>query len=78
MSDNSIDYDRNIKIPLYAKNQICEVWLVDLNDNCVEIYQKPNHSDYQNIQKLSSVDTIILSNFPNVEINISELFWLLY
>ena len=74
MADSSIDYDRNTKIPLYAKNRICEVWLVDLNDNCVEIYQKPNHNYYQNVQKSSSVDSIILSNFPDVEIKISELF----
>jgi Uma2 family endonuclease len=74
VADSSIDYDRNTKIPLYAKNQICEVWLVDLNNNCVEIYQNPSQNYYQNTQKLSSVDSTILGDFPSTEIKISELF----
>lgn len=74
VADSSIDYDRNTKIPLYAKNQICEVWLVDLNYNCIEIYQKPYQNYYQSIQKLSSIDSTILSHFPSIEIKISELF----
>jgi len=74
VSDSSIDYDKNVKIPLYAENQISEVWLVNLNDNCVEIHQKPYQNYYQSIQKLSSINNAILSNFPTIEIKISELF----
>jgi len=74
VSDSSIDYDKNVKIPLYAENQISEVWLVNLNDNSVEIYQKPYRNYYQSIQKLSAINIISLNNFPEVEIKISELF----
>ena len=74
VSDSSIDYDKNVKIPLYAENKISEVWLVNLNDNCVEIHQKPYQNYYQIIQKLSSINNAILSNFPTIEIKISELF----
>jgi Uma2 family endonuclease len=73
VSDSSIDYDKNVKIPLYAENKISEVWLVNLNDNCVEIHQKPYQNYYQSIQKLSAINIISLSNFPEVEIKISEL-----
>ena len=74
VSDSSIDYDKNVKIPLYAENQISEVWLVNLNDNSVEIHQKPRQNYYQSIQKLSSINNFILSNFRTIEIKISELF----
>lgn len=74
VSDSSIEYDQNVKIPLYAENKISEVWLVNLNDNCVEIYQKPYQNYYQNIQKLSAINIISLSNFSEIEIKISELF----
>ena len=74
VSDSSIDYDKNVKIPLYAENKISEVWLVNLNDNCAEIHQKPYQNYYQSIQKLSAINILCLSNFPEVEIKISELF----
>jgi Uma2 family endonuclease len=74
VSDSSLEYDRTVKIPLYAENQIGEVWLVDLNASCLEIYRKPYQNYYQNIQKLSLINNIILSNFPEVEIKINELF----
>ena len=57
VSDSSIEYDQNVKIPLYAENQISEVWLVNLNDNCVEIHQKRYQNYYQSIQKLSASRT---------------------
>ena len=57
VSDSSIEYDQSIKIPLYAENQISEVWLVNLNNNCVEIHQKPYQNYYQSIQKLSASRT---------------------
>jgi Uma2 family endonuclease len=74
VSDSGVDYDRTVKIPLYAENQISEVWLVDLNASCLEIYRKPYQNYYQKIQKLSPINSIILSNFPEFEIKISDLF----
>jgi len=74
VSDSSLEYDRTVKIPLYAENKISEVWLVDLNESCLEIYRKPYQNYYQNIQKLSVINSIILSNFPEFEIKISDLF----
>jgi Uma2 family endonuclease len=74
VSDSSLEYDRTVKIPLYAENQISEVWLVDLNESCLEIYRKPYQNYYQNTQKLSHINSIILSNFPEFEIKISDLF----
>lgn len=72
VADSSIDYDRMVKIPLYAENEIKEVWIVDLNQNGLEIYQKPSQNYYQIIQKLTSVDNIFLSNFPEIDIRLNQ------
>jgi Uma2 family endonuclease len=29
VSDSTLDYDRNRKIPLYAKHEVPEVWLIN-------------------------------------------------
>lgn len=74
VADSSIDYDRNVKIPLYAENKIQEVWLVNLNQYCLEVYQKPYQNYYQNMQKLSEKDSITLTNFKNTIIQVINLF----
>jgi Uma2 family endonuclease len=45
VSDTSLHYDRTIKLPLYASHQIPEVWLFDLKEQRLDIYQQPE-SDY--------------------------------
>lgn len=47
VSDSTIRYDRKIKVPLYARSGIAEVWIVNLNDDCIEVYRKPSLSDYE-------------------------------
>lgn len=74
VADTSIEYDRSIKIPLYAESKIQEVWLIDLNQNFLEIYQNPQSNYYQNRQKLSSQNLVVLNNLDKIEINVSDLF----
>lgn len=41
VSDSSIRNDRLYKTILYAKAGIEDYWIVNLTDNCVEVYRKP-------------------------------------
>src|SRR5215212_3778153 len=41
VADSSVEYDRDIKIPLYAQASIPEVWLVNLPKETIEIYTQP-------------------------------------
>jgi len=45
VADTSLHYDRNIKLPLYARHQIPEVWVFDIKEKRLDIYQQPD-SDY--------------------------------
>jgi Uma2 family endonuclease len=40
VSETSLEYDRDIKTPLYAASLIPEVWLVNLIKDMVEIYRE--------------------------------------
>lgn len=73
VADTSINFDREVKIPLYAKAGIIEVWLVDLNEDCVEIYQKPAHDKYHIIYKKYGAETISPLSFPDYKITLNEL-----
>jgi len=60
VADSSLSYDQQVKIPLYAEAKIPEVWLVNLDENIVEIYCNPDGNSYQDVQRYQQNDTIPL------------------
>jgi Uma2 family endonuclease len=74
VADTTIHYDRDIKIPLYAENGILEVWLIDINNQSLTIYRQPTKEGYQIIQTLDITHKLSPLAFPDVTININEIF----
>jgi len=50
VSDTTLEKDREIKLPLYAKYKIKQVWIVDLTQNQIEVYTNPYKKEYLNVQ----------------------------
>ncbi|MGK7943615.1 MAG: Uma2 family endonuclease, partial [Microcystaceae cyanobacterium] len=49
--------------PLYAENQLPEVWLVNLNNKILEVYRHPQDNKYQDQQKnVLSISPLAFSN----------------
>jgi len=53
VADSTVVYDREEKIPLYTETNIIEVWLVDINEEIVEVYQQPTVAKHKLMQKRS-------------------------
>lgn len=47
VADTTVDSDRRIKLPLYAKAGIREAWLVNLPEEKIELYAEPSDGAYQ-------------------------------
>lgn len=73
VADTTANYDREVKIPVYAQGGITEVWLVDLNQQCVEVYREPISNRYQNMQKLRRGDFLSIQFFPNFSISVDQV-----
>jgi Uma2 family endonuclease len=73
VADSTIKYDREVKIPLYAQEGVIEVWLVDINSECVEVYREPANGIYKNMQKFSRGETLFLQTFDDVSIGVDEI-----
>lgn len=58
VADTSLAYDRDIKIPLYAKSAVPEVWLVDLQHSTIACYTHPGEDAYQNHRVFGRDETI--------------------
>lgn len=73
VSDSTIDYDREEKLPAYGRAGIQEVWLVNLNDETIEIYREPHFTGYGNKTVLRAGDDARPLAFPDVAVNVAEL-----
>jgi len=49
VADSSADYDRRVKIPLYATSGVAEVWLIDLQGEALEVYREPGAHGYKHV-----------------------------
>ncbi|MCW9680225.1 Uma2 family endonuclease [Dolichospermum circinale CS-1225] len=74
VADTTVKYDREVKIPLYAEANIPEVWLVDVNQEIIEVYRNSLEGIYQDVQKLTKNQSLSILAFPDVSIHLSELF----
>jgi Uma2 family endonuclease len=46
VADTSLRYDRETKLPLYARHGVPEVWIVDLAAGAVEVHREPKDEAY--------------------------------
>ncbi len=47
VSDTTLAYDRDVKLPRYARAGVPEVWIVDLEGRGVESHSDPSAEDYR-------------------------------
>lgn len=73
IADTTIDSDREIKIPLYGKNNILETWLIDINAQCLEVYRDPSPQGYQSTQQLQRGQRIASLIFPEIAIAVNAI-----
>jgi Uma2 family endonuclease len=73
VSDSTLAYDRVTKLPLYARAQIPEVWLVNLVDNLLEVYCAPQGDEYTEFRRVYRQDTAVPLAFPNTPIPANNL-----
>ena len=58
VADTSVDYDRGVKVSLYARSGIPEVWLVDLAEDRIEIYANPSGGEYRDVRSASRGESV--------------------
>jgi len=64
VSDSTLAYDRDVKVPLYAEVGIPEAWLVDLNAERILVYRRPSPEGYQDVRPYRRGETIYPEAFP--------------
>jgi Uma2 family endonuclease len=73
VADSSVDYDRDVKIPLYATSGIKEAWLVDLNSDLVEVYDRARGGIYQRCRRFGRGEVVESRFVGQPSLNINDL-----
>lgn len=73
VSDSTLKYDRDFKIPLYAEAGIPEVWIVNLPNNIIEIHQKPSNGLYQLVKIFKSDEIASSEKLPDLLIPVKDI-----
>lgn len=74
VADSTVARDRNVKLPLYARAGIEEVWIVNVPMRQVEVYRGPNYLEYSEHIVLGAGQSAAPLAFPDISIPVAELF----
>jgi hypothetical protein len=73
VSDSSLAYDREVKVPLYAQAGVPEAWLVNLTDDEIAVYRDPTPEGFRSTRILRRGETISPLAFPDWAIPVEAL-----
>ena len=73
VADTSISFDRRTKVPLYARNNIPECWLVDLNRNLIVVYRDPTPRGYRTTRTVRPGQQLAPLAFPDRPLPVADI-----
>jgi Uma2 family endonuclease len=69
VADSTITRDREFKLPLYARDNITEYWIVNLEESQLEVYREPQGTRYATSFTVRQGQSVACLAFPNDLIN---------
>ncbi|HLG16770.1 MAG TPA: Uma2 family endonuclease [Blastocatellia bacterium] len=73
VADTSAEYDRRVKLPLYARAGIPEAWLVVLPKDLIEAHSEPKHGKYQKVRRLKRGKTLVSTSVKELSLKVDDI-----
>ena len=73
VSDTTLEYDRQIKVPLYARAGVPEVWVVNVSDERIETYANPAGGAYQTVNSHGRGDELQSAAVASLRVTAAEV-----
>jgi len=73
VADSSLQFDRTVKLPLYARAGVPEVWLVDLVRDEVEVHGDPGPEGFRRTETCGRGTRLEPAAFPDVSLAVDDL-----
>jgi len=72
IADSSYRFDRLVKLPLYARAGVAEVWIVDLNRDVVEVHRQPTATGYASFEPVTRGGRLAPLALPDVVLDVDD------
>lgn len=73
VADISYRYDRCVKLPLYARAGVPEVWIIDLTHEVVEVHRQPTSRGYASVHQVERSGTLTPVAFHDVALAAADI-----
>jgi Uma2 family endonuclease len=74
VADTSLEYDREVKLPLYATAGIAETWLVDLDAQTIESYARPENGVYASVGRIGRDELLLAPQaIPDLTLAVDDI-----
>lgn len=74
VSDSSVRYDRQIKLPLYAKHGVREYWLIDVSKKELHRFRSPQLGGYADVSSTKSPGILTVDLPEPTQVDLTRLF----
>jgi Uma2 family endonuclease len=66
VSDSTLSFDRQRKMPIYARHGIAEYWILNVRDRQLEVHHTPVNGTYASVGILQAGTSVSLQAFPDL------------
>lgn len=73
VADTSLETDRQVKFPIYARAGIPEAWLLDMVAGRLEVHRHPTPDGYQDVRHFQPGQSVAPQAFPDVVLRVDDL-----
>ncbi len=73
VSDTTPVYDRGVKLPLYARAGILEVWILDLRSEVIERHTDPSADGYRSLERARRGEEIKSAALPELAFRVEAV-----
>jgi len=74
VADTTLAFDRDVKLPVYARGGVPEVWLVKLRDEMVEVHREPVQGSFRWTRRAFSGEDLEPDSLAGVRVAVAAIF----
>ena len=74
VSDTTLRYDRDVKMPLYAQAGVPEAWIADVNQEEIIAHRDPVDDIYRDVRAYTKGESLSPVRLPELTVRVSDTF----
>jgi Uma2 family endonuclease len=71
--DSNVERDRRLKLPIYARARLAEVWLVDIPESRIDVFREPQGAGYRSTATWQRGSRFAIAAFADVIFTVDEI-----